>query len=184
MTGYRLSPKGALFWGYMLILLLAIMMCSSSCGVRRSNSDKESSKAVDESKESSKGNTSKESSSSEEQSSKDKTDKQDEKQESRVRELFYENGMLKERITELINSKSSDNSTKEQNSRKTLYSRVDSVFTTTIIKKITLTERKKTKDVESDKTVVANLGGQWSLLAGIIIVVCAILLYFYIKRRK
>lgn len=182
MRAYKFNAKGVAFWGYLMILLIVILM--ASCGVRKTSGTKESFKGASENKESSTGTTSKTSTNTDESSTKEQVAKSDEKQESKITELFYENGVLKERITELINSKATDNSTKDSKSIKTKINRVDSNFTNTNYRKVLITEHKKTKDTDSDKSFVTNVGGPWMVGFIALLVVVAIFLYFYLKKRR
>lgn len=183
MRAYKLNTGWGLLILYALFLLLGVSALTS-CGVRKVNTSKESSKNVDENKESSTGTTSKTSINTDESTTKEQVAKSDEKQESKITELFYENGMLKERITELINSKTTDNSTKDGKSLKTKINRVDSTFNNRYYKLITITERKKTKDTDSDNSFVTNIGGPWVVGFIALLVVSAVFLYFYLKKRR
>lgn len=164
------------------LLILIVML--SSCGTRKVENQSNSQSQT--SKEERKTNTevTKESSSEEKNESQETNQKSDEKQESRVRELFDENGKLKERITELINSKSSDNTNKINKTNITKRNRVDSVFNITHYKFIEIKEKSKLKNTDADKTVVKNIGGPWVMIVIVIIIVAALFLFFYLRNKK
>lgn len=153
------------------------------CGVRKMESEKSSTELKDEAKDTSKGEVKKESGSSEGQSSKDQNAIVSENQKKRITELFFETGALKSRVVELESLITEDNSTKENRSFKTKYNRIDSVFNITNYKKLVITERTKIKFSDSDKSVSTNFGGPWHLLIGLAIVVVAVFLYFYLKKK-
>lgn len=179
ILGYKINIGWSVFIVYVLLLAL-IAMCSS-CGVRKVGTSKESSKNVNESKEESKAKVTKESSSSEEVETKEKNDIVKEKQETKVTEKFNPDGSLNERTTETKNKKSTDRSTKDRKYLKTSKTNVDSTITNKIYRNIIITEKKKVKDVESDKTVAANFGGWVPLI--LVLVIISVIFFVVYKRR-
>lgn len=182
LFGYKFNTRSVAFYITVILAILWLLLIFG-CGTRNKTGETTKSKNEHTEKSSSEGKVTKESSSSEENSSSTKNDKSDELQEQRVIELFFENGVLKERITELINSKSVDKSTKDRKSLKNQRTTVDSVFTNKTYKTVLITDYKKKVDVESDKTVATNFGGSWFLILAVVIVVGAIFLYFYLKKK-
>lgn len=174
-----------LIFGYIafLFILLLVAVSLSGCGTRKSAVD--TFKANSEIKEGSKseGSVTKETVTSESKESTEQNSNTDEKQEQRITELFYENGMLKERVTELLNSKSTNNSSSDRKSLKTSVNRIDSIFNNTLYKTVTITIKEKHKVVDADKSIVANVGG-WGVVISLgVVCIGAIFLYFYLKRR-
>jgi len=182
MSRVKTGPTWRMIIVYILLIGLALYMLVG-CGVRQVENSNELSKIVNESKDTSKGQVLKESSQSEGQTSKDQNAIVNEKQKQIITELFNENGSLKSRITELESTRMEDKSSKENKSLKTIYNRVDSNFNNTLYKYITITEHKKVKSVVADKSIATNFGGSWPLIMGIIIVVAAVFLYFYLKNQ-
>lgn len=156
-----------------LVYIYVFLFCLG-CGTRKASTDISKSETKDIAKEESKGATSKENKQIIESDTNEQLSKSDEKQESRVTELFFENGMLKERITELINSKSLDNSKRSENNTILMHTRTDSVFNNTIYRDRTITIKEKSKAVTTDRN-----GLYWFL--GVVSVIC---LAFWLKPWK
>lgn len=87
-----------------LALYCAIALVPA-CGSRKASVSIQKDKTEQTTKEESKVQVTKESGQSEETKTTDKSTDTSEQQESRIREIFNENGTLKERITELLNSR-------------------------------------------------------------------------------
>lgn len=183
MSRRKVGPTWKLIIAYIILIILALYLVVG-CGVRKTESSKESTKIESENKDTSKGEVKKESGQSEGQSSKDLNAIINESQTKRITELFNENGSLKSRVTELENTRMEDNSSKETNSFKTTYTRIDSVFNVTNYKKLVITERKKQKSTDADKSISTNFGGPGYLIIALIIVVAAVFLYFYLNKRR
>lgn len=163
------------------LLLIWFALYLSSCGTRRATVDINKFSEASKEQSDSKGQVKKESSSESTKSSEEKANVVDEKQEQRTREIFDENGKLKERITELLNSKKTDNSSKSSMSKDVLRVNTDSVFNNTIYKTRTITKYVKAKDVEADKSVIGNFS-IWGILGITLIVVAGVGIYFYLKK--
>jgi len=165
-----------LAWTLFILILLVLGIMQSGCGSRRSqvNIQKDSDKNVE--KTTDKGEVTKESSTKEESKASEQAAKVNEKQEQRITELYSENGTLKSRITELINSRDTDNSKKEESRSYLTKLRVDSNFYTTVYKDRTITKCIKEKSVKTSNVafyVVIGVLGAIALLFG----------YLYIKVR-
>lgn len=150
------------------LITLAILLCIG-CGTRKATVNLSKTDVKEESKEVSSGSTSAESNSTGSTKTTEQTAKTDEKQESRTTERFDSLGRVKERITELINSKSADNSKRSSVGRYNINTRVNTAYTNTIYRTITI----HTKDKE--KTVTSNRNGLYTMLFGLGVV--AILCY-------
>lgn len=142
------------------LIALAILLCIG-CGTRKASTQIAKVDIKDKSEQISTGSSSTESKATGSTETNEQLAKTDEKQESRTRELYDENGKLKERITELINSKSADNSKRLSVGRYDINTRVNTAYTNTIYRTVTI----HTKDKE--KTVTSNRNGLYTLLFGI-----------------
>jgi len=153
---------------------ICLMLCA--CGTRKVQTDilKQSDKEVE--KTTNKGEVKKESSTTEESNSSEQVAKVNEKQEQRITELYSENGTLKSRITELINSRDIDNSKKEESRSYVTKIRVDSNFTNTIYRTKTITLYVKEKKSES-----SNL--YWILALSFLGGIALLFGYLYLKTR-
>lgn len=178
LKGYRInSPVLRFVWRYMFFVLIVVCLLLSACGSRRvqtdilKQSDKSTEKIVNE------GEVKKESSTTEESKSSEQVAKVNEKQEQRVTELYDSLGRLKQRITELVNSKDIDNSKKEESRSYIAKIRVDSIFNNTIYRTKVVTLYVKEKKSETSNLywilALAFLGGL-ALLFG----------YLYLKTRR
>lgn len=147
------------------------------CGTRKVATDilKQSDKEVE--KTTNEGEVKKESSTTEESKSSEQVAKVNEKQEQRVIELYDSLGRLKQRITELVNSKDTDNSKKEESRSYVTKIRVDSNFTNTIYRTKTITLYVKEKNSES-----SNL--YWILALSFLGGVALLFVYLYLKTRR
>lgn len=154
-----------------VIAVMVLMLVIVGCGTRKVATDISKSKSNETEKSVNTGGVVKETKEDSKTETTDQTAKTDEKQESRTRELFDENGKLKERITELINSKSADNSSKKSSAVLVRNINTDSVFTNTIYRVKTITIKEKSKDVAASKN-----GTYW-----LIGVVCVIGLVLWLK---
>ena len=150
------------------LIALAILLFVG-CGTRKASVNLSKTDVKEESKEVSSGSTYTSSTSSASTETNEQIAKTDEKQESRTRELYDENGKLKERITELINSKSADNSKRSSFGRYDINTRVNTAYTNTIYRTVTI----HTKDKQ--KAVTSNRNGLYTMLFGLGVV--AILCY-------
>lgn len=154
---------------------IALMLCA--CGTRRvetdilKQSDKSKEKIVNE------GEIKKESSTTEESKKSEQVAKVNEKQEQRITELYNENGSLKSRITELINSKDIDNSKKEESRSYITKIRVDSNFYNTIYRTKIVTLYIKDKKSETSNIAFYVVIG---ILGALVVLFC----YLYLKGRK
>lgn len=162
------------------VILIAIVL-TSSCSKRVVGTDTKKSSEQSKEQSSSQGQVKKESGSETLKTSEEAKNVVDEKQEQRVTELFDENGKLKQRITELLNSKKTDNSTKRNNLSTTVYQNTDSVFNNTVFRTRTITIKEKSKDVESDKSITGNFS-IWGILGVTLILGGLVWLYFYLKK--
>lgn len=159
-----------------IVLILFLLGILQSCGSRRSevniqkDSDKSTEKTVD------KGEVSKESSTTDNSKIIEQLAKINEKKEQRIIELYDSLGRLKQRITENVSSKDSDNSKKEESRSYVTKLRVDSNFYTTLYK-----DRTITKYVKSKKVVSSNTG--WIIAFTIMGLVALLFGYLYWKVR-
>ncbi|WP_298845521.1 hypothetical protein [uncultured Clostridium sp.] len=166
--------------GYIaLMIAIILIVLMSGCGARKvetsinKTTDKYSDKMTSE------GVVSKTNSSVDSSSLVSKINKGDESKESRVTELFNENGTLKQRITELLNRKSFDTSQFVQKSVKTLYINTDSTFNNTHY--ITRDINHYIKDKKSD----ANNNSLYLMLFGLgVFAIVAVFVYRYVTRVK
>lgn len=132
------------------LITLTILLCVG-CGTRKATTQISKTDTKEVSKEVSSGSTSTSSTSSASTETNEQTAKTDEKQESRKRELYDENGKLKERITELINSKSADNSKRSSVGRYDINTKTNTAYTNTIYRTVTIHTKDKSKAVTSDR---------------------------------
>lgn len=139
------------------LITLAILLCIG-CGTRKSSINLSKTNVKEESKEVSSGSSNTESKSTASTETNEQVAKTDEKQESRTRELYDENGKLKERITELINSKSADNSKRSAKSSYEITTTVKMVITQTKLRTLNI----HTKDKQ--KSTTTNRNGLYYLL--------------------
>jgi len=164
---------------FLIFLYIILAMVASSCGARKAQSSVVNSKDEQSDKSTSVGNVSSQTSKGDSTVTKTQTAKVDEKQESKITELFNENGTLKQRITELLNSKSTDNSYSQQKSVKWLYLRVDSNFNNTHY--ITRTITIHTKDKKTDAN---NNALYWSLFGLGVFAIAAFFVYKWLIVPK
>jgi len=151
--------------------LILFILLTIGCGTRKAVVDLQTVKTKDEAKTEATGSVSKQSEANKQSGTDEQLAKTDEKQESRTRELFDENGKLKERITELINSKSVDNSKRNTYNREIITTRSDSAFKVTTYRLVTITSKDKKKTTTTDRN-----GLYWLIGA-----VCVIGLAFWLK---
>ena len=177
----RPSITWRLVFAYIILLIGIIAIALfSSCGTRKKivdtdiHNEKQTDKSITE------GNVKKDSEAKEQSSTKEHNAITDERQEQRITELFNENGSLKSRITELLNRKTVDNSTKEINSLKSTVTRLDSVITTKIFRQMIIQDKKVHSDLNRDSTVITNLG-KWGIVVGLLI---SGIVIWLIKRNK
>jgi len=143
-----------------------------SCGTRKVATRIENVEQKDVTKDISKGQVTKDSGNSENSGNSVANNVVNEKQESRITELFNENGTLKSRISELLNSRSTDKTTSNNYIVKTAYSHTDSTFNNThyIDRTITIHTKEKTSD-SSNKPLYWVLFG----IGGLIVISASIL---------
>lgn len=139
-----------------LFLYSFIAMVPIACGTRKANTNTQNFEQQETDKQSSSGQVKTGESNTTTEQTTTQNNKVDEQQEKRVRELFNENGTLKERITELLNKKSTDNSTSSKSSTQTRYVWMDSTFNKTIYRTRTITIKVKEKEVDR-----SNNGWYW-----------------------
>lgn len=132
-----------------LALYCAIALVPA-CGSRKVQTDISKTEQKDVAKEENKGNVVKESGSETKEGSTTQNDIVKEQQESRIRELFDSNGNLQERITELLNSKSTDRTLITQYYTFRAYVFTDSNFHTTIYRDRTITVKTKQKSTDTN----------------------------------
>lgn len=179
---YTVDPLLKTIVAYIFILaLLVAVVCLSGCGTRNKTGETTKGKKEQTDKSTSEGNVNKESGTSEESSTKEKDKAVDENLKQTVTELYYENGQLKSRVTELEKQKQSTTSTKDKKSLKTQYNRVDSTFNVTNYKNVVVTTYQKKVDVESDKSIVTNVGGKWTIIILGMVALGLAFLYFKFK---
>ena len=135
------------------LIRLALYACIAlvpACGSRKVQTDIYKTEQKDVTKEESKGNVTKESGSEAKEGNTTQNDIVKEQQDSRVTELFNENGTLKSRITELLNSRSTDRSVITQYKTFRAYVFTDSNFYTTIYRDRTITIKTKHKKTDTN----------------------------------
>lgn len=177
-----MSVTWKMILGYTVLLALFLLLLVG-CGTRRVENDKTVTSEREKVEESSKGRVVKS-----EETSVSSSDKQDSKDVSenlskRVEELYDENGKLKSRITTLEKSSVDKSSSREIKSLIHAKIRLDSTFNNKIYRNIVITEIKRVKVVDANKSILANIG-IWGILGITVIVVGAIWLWFYIKRKS
>lgn len=121
------------------------------CGTRKATVNVSKTDVKEESKEVSTGSSNTESKSTASQESNEQIAKTDEKQESRTTERFDSAGRVKERITELINSKSADNSKRSSVGRYDINTKTNTAYTNTIYRTVTIHTKDKEKAVTSNR---------------------------------
>lgn len=94
----------------------------------------------------------------------EQADKEDTQQIQKLTELYFENGILRSRIIELIDSKSIDNTTRTEKSLRSQENRYDSIFNNTRTIERTITIRIKDKKTESNRNGLYILCGAAGLL--------------------
>lgn len=166
-----------------IILGLCFVLGLSGCGTRKVATDR--SKVKTEQREESK--TEKESSSNSEEK---ETIKEENKAEikndittTETTKRYDSSGKLIEEHTKTIVDKSahSSSSTKKYDKRRVKVTRW--IERTKTYKLQIVTTKEKHKVVDADNTVAKNFGGSWFLILGLVIVVGAVFLYFYLKRK-
>lgn len=147
-------------WLFAIIFFVAGML--QGCGTRKSavNIDKSREVVKEQTKELVKESSTTEGSKKVEEE--EKTDKEDESLNKKVTELFYENGALKERITELSKQKSTDNSSKSKRSLEGFKITQNTIEYKTVDKLRTITKYVKVKNTEQSSK-------NWSTMAGIVL---------------
>lgn len=148
---------------YALIALVPI-----GCGTRKVATSINNTEQKDVTKDTSKGQVTKDSGNSENSGNSVANNIVNEKQETRITELYNENGTLKSRISELLNSKSTDNTISNSYIVKTAYSHTDSVFNNTHYIDRTITIKTKEKAVTANRNGLFVLGGFGLLILGVL----------------
>lgn len=171
----KISVTWKLVLAYTILLLICILLLSS-CGTKKKIVDTDIHKSEETEKSVSEGKVKKDSESKEESSTKEQNAITDERQEQRITELFNENGSLKSRITELLNRKTVDNSTKESNSLKTYKTHLDSIITNKIYRQVIIQDNKIHSDLDKDSTWVKNLGSK-NIAFGLAILAVILVVY-------
>jgi hypothetical protein len=109
---------------------------------------------------------------------KQKVDKKEEKQEQRTTELYFDNGLLKSRVIENLNSKSTDNSTSIKTSVTVAKIQVDSVFTDRHYNSIKISDFDKKKYTQTSNTQV-----YWMLFGLGVISIVAVFVYKWLNNK-
>lgn len=179
---YSISTCWKLIFSYVFILFLIVTISLlSSCGVRKVENDKSKIEGSEKESIKSEGSVKKEELTTENKETKEVKDKSDEKQEKRVIELFFENGVLKERITEFINSKSTDKSTKDKKSVKSKHTYTDSTFNNVIYRTRNIKVVEKHKSTDKSNTLSDSLGGSLVVFGLGSLAIFFMFLYFRLK---
>lgn len=153
----RLISKG---WLIRLSLYCAIALVPA-CGSRKAAVDIQKDKTEQSTKEESKGQVTKETGQSEETKTTDKSTDTNEQQNSYTREVFNENGTLKERITELLNSKRVIQNDITINRTFRAYVFTDSTFHVTRTQKQVVTHYTKQKTTNRNSSI-------WLVVVGVL----------------
>lgn len=148
---------------YTIIALVPV-----GCGTRKVATSINNTEQKDVTEDTSKGNVTKDSGNSENSGNSVANNLVNEKQEQRIREMFDTTGVLRERITELLNSKSTDNTISNSYIVKTAYSHTDSVFNNTHYIDRTITIHTKEKAVTANRNGLYMLGAFGLLILGVL----------------
>jgi len=155
-----------LFAGILLALFFGGMF--AGCGTRKANSKVENVENKNIQDDSSKGQVTKDSGNSENSGNSVANNVVNENQQSRIAELFNENGTLKSRISELSFVKSTDKTTSNNYIVKTAYSHTDSVFNNTHYIDRTITIHTKEKATTTNRNGLYMLGAFGLLILGVL----------------
>lgn len=185
MSRIKVGVTWRMIWLYIAFIAIALWMCIglSGCGTRKSQVDTFKSNA--EIREG--GERSKESASKSEEK---EVTKEENKSESRndivtteTTKKYDASGKLLEEHTRTIVDKSVNSSSSTKKSDKKLIKTNRWIERTVTYSLQILTTKEKHKVVDADKTVAKNFGGAGWLFLGLVVVVAAIFLYFYLKRK-
>jgi membrane-associated HD superfamily phosphohydrolase len=151
-------------------------MVPISCGTRKVQTAivKIEDKAKEEIKSS--GQVTKETKTQESTEKAEKAAKEDSQQIQKLTELYFENGVLRSRIIELIDSKSIDNTSRSEKSLKSQENRQDSIFNNTRTIERTITIHTKDKKTES------NRNGLYAMVGTVL--GFALFLWFALKKPR
>lgn len=181
METLRKPSWGSIQLHVLLWMILVLLVCTSGCGVRKT--DKESEQSIDKTKDksSSEGSLKKDDQSKEATTSKDSTAKVKEQSHVKTTEEFNPDGTLNKRTTETTNKKSTDNSTRTQKSFKSNKTTVDSIFNNKVYQTTLHKTDKTIRETERSLMFVDQVGGVWVVLAISAMVILA--LFFLFKRK-
>lgn len=181
--------KVGVTWGMIFIYVacMALALCFvlgvSGCGTRKVAAD--TSKAKTEQREESK--TDKESGSKSEEKETTKEENKDESKNdittTETTKKYDASGKLIEEHTKTIVDKSAHSSSSTKKSVKRLQKVTRWIERTVTYKLQIVTTKEKHKVIDADKTVAKNFGGSWFLILAIGIVVIAVFVWFYLKRK-
>lgn len=161
-----------------LVLYAFIAMIPISCGSRKVSTVISEHKQEVKQETETKAEVSKDEVKKEITQEKQKADKVEEKQEQRTTELYFDNGLLKSRVIENLNSKSTDNSVSIKTSVTVAKIHVDSVFTTHHYNSIKISDFDKKKDTQTSNTKV-----YWMLFGLGVIAIVAVFVYKWLKQK-
>lgn len=175
-------PTRGKVWLHVLLWFMYIMIALlASCGTRKVNETTDKYKESSSTKQEQSGSREIASNVSINSSTTQNNDKLDESQSKKVTELFNENGSLKSRITELLNTKSVDKSTTVTNTVTKLKTRYVEKWKILEITKNNKEIIYRTRTVDRNSSLVANIGGYLGII-GLVVIITAILAFKFLKK--
>ncbi len=170
-------------WTVIVLAMAIAFMFMASCGTRKVNQETNINQQSSYQKNEGSGSNALNSNTSINSSITQNNDKLNESQSRKIREIYSENGSLKERITELLNTKSIDKSTTITKVVTVAKMRLLQKYWYRDITKNEITTIYKTRIVDRDSTWVANIGGIWGILGIAFMIIVAVFLYFYLTKK-
>lgn len=158
---------------YSLIALIPI-----SCGSRKVNTGTSVQQQESKYEEKNKTSVSKETQSKEDNEEDRKSVSIMDKQNSRVVETYYDNGWIKSRMIENLNSKNIYRSADRKTSKKAFNTRIDSTFTNKIYKSEIHKNYSKQKNTQTSNSQV-----YWMLFGLGVIAIVAVFVYKWLKQK-
>jgi hypothetical protein len=176
------KPIWGKIWLHILLWFMYIMIALlASCGTRKVNETTDKYKESSSSKQEQVGSREITSNVSINSSISQNNDKIDESQSRKVTELFNENGSLKSRITELLNTKSVDKSIIVTNTVTKLKTRYIEKWKILQITKNNKEIIYRTRTIDRNSSLAANIGGYLGVI-GLLVIIGALLAFKFLKK--
>lgn len=173
-----------IWWVYIILLTLAVCMMWQGCGTRKLNKEKEITTIKTENNQESIVSVNKDLESKASNEAVDQNNNTKENTSTKTTKEYNTDGSIKKETQETKIGKSTDKSSKSRKSLTEVKNRVDSNFINKVYQTQYIGTLKKSKDVDSNTSIVKNVGGWGMIVFIVVILVAAALFYWWPKRPK